>query len=329
MGSVTSASRWSGAGLAAASDFVMGGWDISDTDLAESVRQASILPIDYISALAPSLSEVPIYRGHRLTSDFAPANGASNGTARDAVELYRDHIKLFRQEMNVDRLCVIIVLPPEKDIEPQLLTMSSAEFLKLVDRDDGTHVRSGHCYALAAIQEGCGVVDFTPSSTLETSGIVDLARDAAVPLAGRDGSTGQTMLKLWLAELFRARGLDLRGWYSTNIIGNPDGLALSAIDRRAIKIIDKTDGLNFIYPEAAEDHVVSIEFFRPSGDNKESWDAIELSGWFDLSIRLRIDWQGRDSVLAAPLLYDLSRLMSDNRAWACGGGVLKEARVLF
>jgi myo-inositol-1-phosphate synthase len=130
------------------------------------------------------------------------------------------------------------------------------------------------------------------------------------PLAGRDGSTGQTLMKSVLAETFHTRRLDVRGWYSTNILGNHDGLVLQDERFADTKKIDKTALLSEIVGYPVDDHIVDIRYYRPAGDEKEAWDAIDFEGWYGCRGSLRINWRCSDSLLAAPAIIDLVRFMA-------------------
>ena len=56
--------------------------------------------------------------------------------------------------------------------------------------------------------------------------MLDLSREQATPICGKDFKTGQTLMKTIIAPGLKARMLGLHGWYSTNILGNRDGEVL-------------------------------------------------------------------------------------------------------
>nr|MBC8554266.1 inositol-3-phosphate synthase [Candidatus Brocadiales bacterium] len=177
----------------------------------------------------------------------------------------------------------------------------------ITNNDEG--LTSGMLYAYAAIEENCPFVDFTPNVTLETGALLELADVKNVPLAGRDGNTGQTLMKTVLGQMLKIRNLKLDGWYSTNILGNNDGKVLARNEHSEIKMRDKLGVLEPLLGYGDFDHKVNIEYFAPRGDNKEAWDSIDFLGWLDQSISVKINWLGRDSILAAPLILDLIRLV--------------------
>jgi myo-inositol-1-phosphate synthase len=118
------------------------------------------------------------------------------------------------------------------------------------------------------------------------------------------------MLKVLLGSFFRRRNIHIDGWYSTNILGNNDGRILMLPEHRVIKLHDKSDSLGRVLGYDDFSHVVTIDYFPPHGDRKESWDAVEGSGWLGNKISLRINWRSDDSLLAAPMILDLARFCS-------------------
>lgn len=167
-------------------------------------------------------------------------------------------------------------------------------------------------FVTAAVLSGIPVVNFTPNRA-ELPVIIAEANQRNVPLAGRDGKTGQTYLKMVLASALKARSLFVDGWYSLNILGNSDGINLMDPERAAGKLENKTGLLDEIlgYPVGAHygapAHKVHIDYYPPRGDAKEAWDVIDIKGLFGLPMSIRVNLQGRDSILAAPLAIDLAR----------------------
>ena len=179
-------------------------------------------------------------------------------------------------------------------------------------------------YVAAALDSGIPVVNFTPN-TVELPVLLDLAQRAALPIAGRDGKTGQTYFKVVLASALKARGLYVDGWYSLNILGNADGLNLMDPERACGKLRNKTRLLDDIlgYPVgeryAHPTHKVHIDYYPPRGDAKEAWDVIDIRGIFGMPMSLRLNLQGRDSILAAPMALDLARWAAALDAAGIGG----------
>jgi myo-inositol-1-phosphate synthase len=151
-------------------------------------------------------------------------------------------------------------------------------FEKGLDTDSDV-ITPGMLYAYAAIVEGCPYVNFTPSLAADVPALKELAQRLGVPTAGKDGKTGQTLIKTVLAPAFRTRGLRVEGWYSTNILGNRDGQILDDPSSLASKLGTKGSVLDDILGYEVDDHVVRIDYYRPRGDAKEAWDNIDLVGF--------------------------------------------------
>jgi myo-inositol-1-phosphate synthase len=146
-----------------------------------------------------------------------------------------------------------------------------------------------------------------------------LAERERVPVAGKDGKTGQTLIKTVLAPAFRSRALKVDGWYSTNILGNRDGQILDDPSSLASKLGTKGSVLDSILGYDVDDHVVRIDYYRPRGDAKEAWDNIDLIGFLGQRMQLKVDFLCRDSILAAPLVLELVRLVAEAKRRGEGG----------
>jgi myo-inositol-1-phosphate synthase len=226
----------------------------------------------------------------------------------------------------LDKVVIVNLASPHKNIKHESWFENSNEFFKKIETNDEA-ITSGMLYCLAAINEGCPFVDFTPSATLIPKAIIEEAERQKVPIAGRDGSTGQTLMKSVLATMFNQRNLRVNGWFSTNILGNLDGYVLSDNNYNKEKILDKTEVLDKILGYHPE-HLVEIKYFKTKGDSKESWDYIDFEGWLGETMQLKINWVGKDSLLAAPLVLDLVRLIA--YAKSCGHyGMQKQLSLFF
>jgi myo-inositol-1-phosphate synthase len=124
-----------------------------------------------------------------------------------------------------------------------------------------------------------------------------------------DGKTGQTLVKTALAAMFRVRRLHIDGWYSTNVLGNNDGLILDAPGSNKTKVLSKASVLDSIVGYRVENHQVHIHYYRPRGDSKEAWDNIDIVGFAGIPMQMKINFLCQDSALAAPLVLDLVRLL--------------------
>jgi myo-inositol-1-phosphate synthase len=120
-------------------------------------------------------------------------------------------------------------------------------------------------------------------------------------------------MKTLIAPGLKSRLLGMHGWFSTNILGNRDGVVLDDPESFKTKEESKLSALEVIfqpdqYPDLYQhfDHKVRIEYYPPRGDNKEGWDNIDIFGWLGYPMQIKINFLCRDSILAAPLVLDLA-----------------------
>jgi myo-inositol-1-phosphate synthase len=172
-------------------------------------------------------------------------------------------------------------------------------------------------YAYAAISSGIPFLNGAPNLSVDIPALIEMANKYEVPIGGKDFKTGQTLLKTIIAPGIKARLLGLSGWFSTNILGNRDGLVLDHESSYKTKMVSKLSPLEYIlqpqvYPELYGDtyHKVRINYYPPRGDNKEAWDCIDIFGWLGYDMQIKINFLCRDSILAAPVVLDLA-LFSD------------------
>lgn len=292
--------------------FAWGGWDpfSARESWEETLERHAVLDRRRIPDFVAKLSGVRDIPAVALGRDHAVMHGETDESESGAalLERLRRDIRRFRDETKVDHVVVLNVSAPAVLPPRGAWPRDASSFVKLLE--SGEPRSAPPYYVGAAILEGCAVADYTASATLEMPGVEDLARKHGVPLAGRDGSTGQTLLKSVLAQTFVTRRLRVRGWYSANILGNHDGLVLQDERYCDVKKIDKTELLERILGYAPEAHLVDIRHYLPAGDEKEAWDAIDFETLLGGRGRMRINWQCSDSLLAAPPLFDLARFLS-------------------
>jgi myo-inositol-1-phosphate synthase len=290
---------------------VMAGWDCSDETISEAISRHGVLPEGVWRPHVDRLSEMTVFT--------APA---ARGSIGDQAKQIGDDIADCRDRFPESRPVLINLLPAACDVaEPD--RYPDIETLMAEGADT---VLPDLAYAAAAIEAGIPVVNFTPNS-VELPVICNLASEKTVPIAGRDGKTGQTYFKVVLASALKARGLYVDGWYSLNILGNADGLNLMDPDNACGKLNNKTRLLDDIlgYPvgerHGRSTHKVHIDYYPPRGDAKEAWDVIDITGIFGLPMSLRLNLQGRDSILAAPMALDLARWAAALHTAGIGGPV--------
>jgi len=196
--------------------------------------------------------------------------------------------------------------------EPAPCHRSLEAFERGLDESDPA-ISPSQIYAWACLMEGVPYANGAPHMTVSCPALVELAHARGVPVAGSDFKTGQTLMKTILAPGLKARMLGVRGWFSTNILGNRDGEVLDDPESFRSKEVSKLGVLDHILePELHPDlygdlyHKVRINYYPPRGDRKEGWDNIDLRGWLGYDMQVKIDFLCRDSILAAPLVLDLA-----------------------
>ena len=302
--------------LASLDDMVFGAWDVYPANAYESAVEAEVLkakdiePVrDELLAIRPMKAAFDRKYASRLDGD----NVKDCTTRREMVEALREDIRRFKKENDCDRIVVIwaasteIYVPVDETVHGSL-----AAFEKALDANDTDHIAPSMCYAYAALLEGAPFIMGAPNTTVDIPAMWELAEKTKMPIAGKDFKTGQTLVKSGFAPIIGTRCLGLNGWFSTNILGNRDGLVLDEPANFHTKEVSKLSTLESILtPEEQPDlyadyyHKVRINYYPPRGDNKEGWDNIDIFGWMGYPMQIKINFLCRDSILAAPLVLDL------------------------
>jgi myo-inositol-1-phosphate synthase len=298
-------------GLVGYDQIVVGGWDLDGSDLYKAAEQHGVLDARQLQLAEAALSKItpwPAAGDADFCRNVTGGNVVLAEGRRAQVDAVRADLRRFREEEQLDGLVLMNLASTERWPDPAAPVLQTPEAFEAgLDADDRS-ITPSMVYAYAAIVEGVGYANFTPSLSADVPALVQLAEQRNVPIAGKDGKTGQTMMKTVLAPAFRSRALKVEGWYSTNILGNRDGLALDDPASLESKLQTKGKVLDSILGYTVEDHVVRIDYYRPRGDEKEAWDAIDLVGFLGQRMQIKVDFQCRDSILAAPLAVEIIRL---------------------
>jgi myo-inositol-1-phosphate synthase len=301
--------------LARMEDLVFGAWDCFEDDAYMAARKAGVLRESDIEAVRPELEKLRPWPAvfsrdyvHRLDGRHVK-QGKSK---RDLGEQIREDIRRFRKENGLARLVMVWCASTEVFLKPGEAHASLSAFEKALEASDPA-VAPSMIYAWAALQEGVPFVNGAPNLTVDFPAMHELAREKGLPISGKDFKTGQTLMKTILAPGLKARLLGLDGWFSTNILGNRDGEVLDDPESFKTKEESKLSVLQTIlqpelYPElyGKHYHKVRINYYPPRGDNKESWDNLDIFGWLGYPMQIKINFLCRDSILAAPVVHDLA-----------------------
>ncbi len=292
-------------------DLSLRGWDLNAQTLADAAVEHRVLPSDQMTSVEPALSAIRPWPGVASAAYCRRIEGANMHRAsshRAAVEAIAEDLRRFRDDGGFDGIVVINLASTERTPDASESWASPEAFERGLDADDAA-IGPAMLYAYAAIAAGVPYGNFTPSTAADVPALVALAERKGVPLAGKDGKTGQTLIKTVLAPAFKARALHVDGWFSTNILGNRDGEALQDPDSLRSKLDTKGSVLDSILGYPVEDHLVDIRYYRPRGDDKEAWDNIDLTGFLGQRMQIKVNFLCKDSVLAAPLVLEIARVL--------------------
>lgn len=318
------------ADMTAYRDLEFGGWDLADSDLGTCALKHGVLSESELDNGAGALRGMKAWPAVGSKAHCANIDG-NNRMAdghRGAVAQIKSDLESFKRDRGLDRVVVINLASTEKMPDADAQSLTSREAFERGLDDDDTAISPAMLYAYAAIESGSPYANFTPSVAADAAPLAEMAREMGVPIAGKDGKTGQTFLKTVIAPALKDRALHVDGWFSTNILGNSDGLALDDPKSLASKLGTKGSVLDDILGYKVEDHIIMIHYYRPRGDDKEAWDNIDLTGFLGQKMQLKLNFLCKDSILAAPLAIEIARCL-DLAAQRGDGGVREELSLFF
>ena len=301
--------------LAKIEDIVFGGWDAYKDNAYEAAVKAGVLEKPLLDAIKSEMSAIAPMSAvfdKRYVKNITGDNIKSAPTKMDlANELIKD-IETFKTKNNCTRLVMVWCGSTEVYIEESAVHASLSAFEKGLKEND-LSIPPSMIYAYAAIKCGVPYANGAPNLSCDVPALIELSKKTNTPIMGKDFKTGQTLMKTIIAPGLKARGLGIDGWFSTNILGNRDGEVLDDPESFKTKEVSKLGVLDSILepennPELYGDmyHKIRINYYPPRGDNKESWDNIDISGWLGYKMQIKINFLCRDSILAAPIVLDLA-----------------------
>jgi myo-inositol-1-phosphate synthase len=300
-------------------EIVVGGHEIRQQTLIEAVRSshrnAGLFDEDTIRACAASLRRMQdnvrpgtLYAANPAVRGMADRNNLIiKRTAAGTVAQLANDLTAFRGRHRLDHVVVVHVASSEPQCRRLAVHGDYAGLAKALRAKDGKVLPASSLYALAAVEAGCSFINFTAAPGIDVLAIQQRAQDKGVSFMGRDGKTGETLVKSVLAPMFAWRNLTVRSWVGHNVLGNRDGEVLSHPPTKAAKIGTKDRTVETIVGHPVDTRV-SIEYLPSVDDWKVAWDFVHFEGFLGTKMNLQFVWQGSDSVLAAPLIIDLVRL---------------------
>ncbi len=312
-------------------DIVFGAWDVYPANAFESAMNAEVLKEKDILPVKDELEKIKPMKAafdHNYAKRLDGDNVKDCKTRWDMVQELKKDIRDFKEANGCARIVVLwaasteVYVPVNEKVHYKLADLEAA-----MKADDRENIAPSMCYAYAALTEGAPFIMGAPNTTVDIPAMWELAEKTKMPIAGKDFKTGQTLVKSGFAPIIGVRCLGLAGWFSTNILGNRDGLVLDEPANFRTKEVSKLSTLESILvaekqPDLYTDyyHKVRINYYPPRNDNKEGWDNIDIFGWMGYPMQIKINFLCRDSILAAPLCLDLV-LLSDLAARAGRYGI--------
>jgi myo-inositol-1-phosphate synthase len=304
--------------LADLNDMVFGGWDLFADNAYVAAKKAGVLDrghIDKMKGFLKSLEPMPAAFEQKWVRNLHPNNVKASESKMDLAEQVMEDIERFRKHSRADRLVILWCGSTEVYTEPQPVHDTLATFEEGL-KTNSPDISPSMIYAYAALKLGVPFANGAPHITVDIPALTNLSLKKKVPVCGKDFKSGQTFMKTLLAPGIKAKMLGMTGWFSTNILGNRDGEVLDDPDNFKSKEVTKSSVLEYIiqpdlYPELYKGyyHKVRINYYPPRGDNKESWDNIDIFGWLGYPMQIKINCLFRDSILAAPMALDLVLFM--------------------
>jgi myo-inositol-1-phosphate synthase len=304
--------------LAGLDDLVFASWDLFTDNAYEAALKAGVLEkqqVDQLKDFLVGIRPMPAAFEQRWVKNLHSNNAKTSKTKMDLAEQVMEDIRQFKKREGAERLVMIWCASTEIFSEPRPVheTMDSFEAGL---RSNSPDIPPSMIYAYAALKLGVPFINGAPHHSVDIPSLTNFATQNNIPIAGKDFKSGQTFMKTLLAPGLKARLLGLKGWFSTNILGNRDGEVLDDPEAFRSKEESKLSVLEYIiqpdlYPELYKGyyHKVRINYYPPRGDNKESWDNLDIFGWLGYPMQLKVNFLCRDSILAAPMALDLVLFM--------------------
>ncbi|HZU82401.1 MAG TPA: inositol-3-phosphate synthase [Polyangiaceae bacterium] len=291
-------------------NLVFAGWDLQLSNVYEGTLHHKVLPAHVVEQVRPELERIkpwPAVFAKSYVGKLSGENVVTCNGMREEIAIIERDLEGFRKAHALDRVVMVNLASTERFLDVQPVHRDLRAFEAGLDANDPA-ITPAMRYFYAANRLRIPYCNFTPSLT-NVPALAEQANETGNPFAGMDGKTGQTLLKTALASMLRARRLFIEGWYSTNVLGNSDGLVLDDPSSNKTKVLSKSAVLDSIVGYHVENHQVHIHYYKPRGDSKEAWDNIDIVGFAGVPMQIKVNFLCQDSVLAAPLVIDLVRLL--------------------
>jgi myo-inositol-1-phosphate synthase len=318
---VTALPMFESVGLDDFARFVVGGHEIRRGGFRQTVHElqerSNIFDRDLADACAADLEQweenlrpgTVLNAGPTIARLVERSEATRAETPRAAIEQIQNDLRQFQQANKLDQVVVVNVSSTEPPFEIGDLHDSLERLVPALEKRQTMQavLPASSLYAFAALDLGLPYINFTPSLGASMPALEELSLKRKTPHGGKDGKTGETLMKSVLAPMFADRNWQILSWVGHNIFGNRDGLVLDDPSNKASKIKTKDALVSSIVGYKPQTHV-SIEYIQSLDDWKTAWNHIHFRGFLNTKMILQFIWQGCDSILAGPLVLDLARL---------------------
>lgn len=287
-----------------------GGWDLQGANVHDAAVHHGVFTEEQLRPLRETLETIvpwPAVFSGEYAANARGENVVKVANFREEIATIQKHLEDFKKAKGLDRVVMVNLASTEKYLVLEDVHLTIEAFEKGLDENHPS-IAPAMRYFYAAAKMGIPHANFAPSRSYIPA-LDALSHETGMPFCGMDGKTGQTLLKTTLAGMFRTRRLQVDGWYSVNFLGNNDGLILDSPESNKTKVLSKASVLDSIVGYRVENHQVHIHYYKPRGDAKEAWDNIDFTGFAGVPMQMKINFLCQDSILAAPLVVDMVRLL--------------------
>lgn len=300
-------------------NFVLGGHEVREASFLSAVRglhsRSGVFDEKTLTLCAQDLERWSgnirpgvVYRPHQSITALADRPDIRTvRTPLEAITAVQSDLRQFQISHKLDQVIVVNAASTEPPFPLGDDLQTYDRMLAAMNSPAPITLPPSSINAFATIDAGFPFINLTPSRGAQIPAIEELARELVVPHAGQDLKTGETLIKSVLAPLFAQRNLRVLSWVGHNILGNRDGLVLNDPENKASKVQSKDLLLAELLGYKPQS-VVTIEYVESLDDWKTAWDHIHFEGFLGTKMMLQFTWQGCDSLLAAPLVLDLTLL---------------------
>jgi len=298
-------------------DLVIGGWDISKSNLKEAMIRAKVLDYDLQRQLFDDMEKIvplpSIYDKDFIADNQEErVNNFIPGSKKSQLETIRKDIREFKKKNKLDKVLVLWTANTERFTNIKEDIHGTSSYLMKAIHNNHKEISPSTLFAVASILEGTTFINGSPQNTF-VPGVIDLAEEHGSFICGDDFKSGQTKMKSVLVDFLISAGIKPTSIVSYNHLGNNDGKNLSSPVQFRSKEISKSnvvddmvDSNRLLYNEGEHpDHCVVIKYVPYVGDSKRAMDEYTSEIFMGGRNTIVMHNTCEDSLLATPIILDL------------------------